>query len=51
MNRNKNTKNVKYNKAIENMDSTNDFDILKPMENKENTDANIANKKKDNNLF
>lgn len=49
MNRNKKTKNVKYNKALENMDSTNDLDILKPMENKGNTST--TNKKKDSNLF
>jgi hypothetical protein len=49
MNRNKKTKNLKQNKALENMDSTNNFDVLKPLEHKETTNTN--SKKNESNLF
>jgi hypothetical protein len=49
MNANKKTKNIKVNKAIDNMEFTNSFDVLKASENK--SDNNTTNKKKNNGLF
>jgi hypothetical protein len=49
MNTNKKTKNIKVNKAIDNMEFTNSFDALKAAENK--VSSKTDEKKNTNNLY